>query len=171
MIMAASQQKGPQKSQQTKLQSQLKQAKKDYQQQEYQKLVNTMKPKPTLGKNAFAAFLVGGLICLIAQVIYNSFAALGLDTKAAGAATVMVMVFLGALLTGLGIYDNIGKYAGAGSIVPITGFANSIVASALEFKREGYVFGVGARMFMIAGPVLVYGFLASVIIGLFAFLF
>ncbi|MHB1418592.1 MAG: stage V sporulation protein AC [Bacillota bacterium] len=161
----------PGKPQQTKLQYQLEQAKKDYQQQEYQLLVDAVKPKTAIVKNALAAFLVGGLICLIAQLILNSFVIAGMAAKAAGSAAVVVMVFLGALLTGLGIYDNIGRFAGAGSIVPITGFANSIVSPALEFKREGYIFGVGSRMFTIAGPVLVYGFLASVIIGLFAFLF
>lgn len=94
----------------------------------------------------------------------------GLVEQDASAAVVMIMVFLGALLTGLGVYDNIVKVGGAGAIVPITGFANSIVAPALEFKREGFVYGVGARMFTIAGPVLVYGFLTSIIIGLLRFI-
>jgi len=88
----------------------------------------------------------------------------------AGAATSIVLIFLGAILTGIGVYDDIGKRAGAGSIIPITGFANSIVAAAMEFKREGYVFGVGARMFQVAGPVLVYGITTGVVVGLVAFL-
>lgn len=155
---------------QQKLQQQLEQAQKQYQQQEYQQMVNNTKPKSAVLKNGFYAFLVGGLISAIAQVFTNLFVGWGLSQKEAGSATVMVMVFIGALLTGLGIYDNIAKVAGAGSIIPITGFANSIVSPALEFKREGFVFGVGSRMFTIAGPVLVYGFVTSVIIGLVAFI-
>ncbi|KKM08891.1 hypothetical protein SY88_22470 [Clostridiales bacterium PH28_bin88] len=147
----------------------MQQSSEQYQQQAYQQLANRFKPKPTYVKNLVGAFVVGGLISLIAQLILNLFKMGGLVQKDASTATVMIMVFLGAFLTGLGIYDNIGRFAGAGSIIPITGFANSIVAPALEFKREGFIFGVGARMFTIAGPVLVYGFVISVIIGLIAF--
>lgn len=143
--------------------SELQKKKKE---QKYQQLVNASKPKPTYGRNLLGAFLVGGAISLVGQVFLSIFAAAGLSKIDAGAATAAVMVFLGALLTGLGVYDNIAKVAGAGSIIPITGFANSIVSPALEFKREGYVFGVGSKMFIVAGPVLVYGFLVSVIIGL-----
>ncbi|WP_227767792.1 stage V sporulation protein AC [Zhaonella formicivorans] len=133
-------------------------------------MVNAVKPKPPLVRNAVGAFLVGGMICLIAQLFLNAFVGLGLPQKEASTATTVVMVFLGALLTGVGIYDNIAKFAGAGSIIPITGFANSIVSPALEFKREGFVYGVAAKMFTIAGPVLAYGFLVSIIVGLIYYL-
>lgn len=137
---------------------------------EYQNLVNRVKPKPPILENCLWAFGVGGLICVIAQFILNYLLRLGMDKVDAGSATAVIMIFLGALLTGLGIYDKIGQKAGAGSIVPITGFANVIVASAMEFKREGYIFGVGARIFSIAGPTLLFGFAASVLIGLIAFI-
>jgi len=143
---------------------------KKRQQQHYQQLVNEIKPKPPVLRNAVNAFWVGGLICTIGQVFLNLFLGAGLDQIDAGAATAAVMVFAGALLTGLGIYDNIGRIGGAGSIVPITGFANSMVSPALEFKREGFVFGTAARMFSITGPVLVYGFVISVMIGLIYYL-
>lgn len=142
---------------------------KDHQQQSqhFQKLRQKNTPKPPLVKNVLWAFCVGGAICVIGQVIQNYLiSAWGFTLKEAGAPTASVLVFLGALFTGLGVYDELGKRAGAGSIVPITGFANSIVAPALEFKREGYVFGVGAKMFVIAGPVIVYGLITAVIIGL-----
>ncbi|WP_366922414.1 stage V sporulation protein AC [Metallumcola ferriviriculae] len=151
------------------LDKQFQQAKKQAEQQEYQQLAQQVKPSQTWLKNAVAAFVVGGAITAIAQIIQNLFQAGGLTSKEAGTSTLVVMVFLGAFFTGLGIYDNLGKFAGAGSIVPITGFANSIVAPALEFKREGYVYGVAAKMFTVAGPVLVYGFVVSVIIGLVTF--
>lgn len=127
---------------------------------------NQVKPQPPLLKNLVWAFLVGGLICVIGQVVLNYFVDLGMSKKEAAAPTSAVMVFLGAFFTGLGIYDELGKRAGAGSVVPITGFANSIVAPAMEFKREGYVFGIGAKMFVIAGPVLVYGMVTSFVIGI-----
>ena len=135
--------------------------------QQFQKLVQKNTPKPTILKNVFWAFLVGGFICVVGQAVQDYFiTAWGLAIKDAAAPTTVVMVFLGALLTALGVYDELGKYAGAGSIVPITGFANSIVAPAMEFKREGYIFGVGAKMFIIAGPVIVYGSITAVIIGI-----
>lgn len=133
---------------------------------EYKEYVNKKIPKPNYLKNSLWAFFVGGLICTFAQFIFNTLKASGLNKTDANTVTVIIMVFLGAFLTGLGIYDKLGKRAGAGSIVPISGFANSIVAPAMEFKREGYVLGVGAKMFSLAGPVLVYGFGSSVIIGL-----
>ncbi len=136
----------------------------------YQKLVKPLLPKQTVVKNTIIAFVVGGLICVIGQAITNTVISLGLGTKEAGTVTSAILVFSGALLTGLGIYDEIGRFAGAGSIVPITGFANSIVSSALEFKREGYVYGVGAHLFTIAGPVLVYGTVISVFIGVIYYL-
>lgn len=133
---------------------------------DYQKLVDDVSPKPTVVKNVVWAFLVGGLICLLGQMLQNYFMdSFGLEKKEAAQAVVIVIIFMGAFLTGLGVYDEIGKRAGAGSIVPISGFANSIVAPAMEFRREGLIFGVGAKMFVIAGPVIVYGVTAAVIIG------
>lgn len=151
------------------LAEQVMQQKKIYDQQAYQQLVDSVKPKPKVLVNVLNAFWVGGSITALAQIITLLFSATGLNPRDAATATLIVMIFLGAFLTGLGVYDKIGKFAGAGSIIPITGFANSIVAPALEFKREGYVFGVGARLFSIAGPVLVYGFVVSVLIGLIAY--
>ncbi len=139
---------------------------KTAQQEEYHHLVNRIKPKPPILKNCVWAFVVGGLICVIGQLIMNYLLSTGINKVDAGSLTAIIMIFLGALLTGLGVYDDLGQKAGAGSIVPITGFANAIVASAMEFKREGYIFGVGARIFSIAGPTLLFGFVASVLIGL-----
>jgi len=134
--------------------------------QQYQSMVDQVNPKPPLLKNCTWAFCVGGLICVIGEGILDIFLSYGLDKDDAAMWTSVILIFLGALLTGLDVYDSIGKYAGAGSIVPITGFSNSIVAPAMEYKKEGYVLGVGAKMFTIAGPVIVYGVIASVIIGL-----
>lgn len=131
----------------------------------YEAEFNRIKPKPPLLKNMVWAFVVGGLICTLGQVVQNYFMDLGFAKKEAAAPTAAVMIFLGAFFTGLGVYDELGRKAGAGSIVPITGFANSIVAPAMEFKREGYVFGLGAKMFLIAGPVIVYGLVTSVVVG------
>jgi len=133
--------------------------------QKYQDKFNQINPKAPLLKNIIWAFAVGGLICTLGQFILNYFVSMGLDKKSAAGASSAVLIFLSALLTGLGWYDELGKRAGAGSIVPITGFANSIVAPAMEFKREGFVFGVGAKMFVVAGPVLVYGTATAVISG------
>ncbi len=138
---------------------------------EYQEMVARVKPKPPVLRNSLWAFFIGGLICTVGQGILELFKATGLNAEEAQAATSIVLIGVGAVLTGLGVYDELGKVAGAGSIVPITGFANSIVAAAMEFKREGYVFGVGARMFQVAGPVLVYGITTGVLIGLAAYLF
>ena len=133
---------------------------------EYGKLISNMAPKSPIVKDCFNAFWIGGLICTIGQLIMNGYAALGLDKTDAGTATSMSLVFLSALLTGLSLYDNIAKHAGAGTLVPITGFANAIAAPAVEFKTEGFVLGVGAKIFQIAGPVIVYGVSASVVYGL-----
>lgn len=138
-------------------------------QQDYQNYVNQKMQKPPYLHNAIMAFLVGGAICTIGQFFLNIYMSKGLSLKEAGAPTAATMVLIGAFLTGIGVYDDIGKRAGAGSIVPITGFANSIVSPAIEFKREGYVFGVASKMFVIAGPVIVYGLSASVIVGLIYF--
>ncbi|NLO83765.1 MAG: stage V sporulation protein AC [Clostridiales bacterium] len=134
---------------------------------EYQIYVQRKMPTSNLLRDCIMAFLVGGFICTIGQFINNlGKGFFGFNTEEASAFTSITMIFLGALLTGLGVYDDIGKYGGAGSVVPITGFANSIVSPAMEFKREGYVFGVGAKLFSIAGPVLIYGISASVLVGL-----
>lgn len=134
---------------------------------QYKQYVEKMSPKPTYLKNIIMAFLVGGLICCIGQGINDFYMKIiSLDKLAAASATSMTLIFIGAFLTGLGVYDLIGKRAGAGSIIPITGFANSIVSPAMEFKKEGYVTGVGANLFKIAGPVLVYGISSSIICGL-----
>lgn len=133
---------------------------------EYAKMVEQMSPKSHILRDCARAFWVGGVICTIGQLITNIIKSLGYNQDEAAMFTTIILVFLGILLTGLDIYDSIGKYAGAGSIVPITGFANSMVSPAIEFKKEGYVFGVGARMFTIAGPVIVYGVITSVIVGI-----
>ena len=133
---------------------------------EYEKLVEDMSPKSPIVKDCLNAFWIGGLICTLGQLILNGYKALGLGETDAGTATSMSLVAISALLTGLSLYDNIAKYAGAGTLVPITGFANSIAAPAVEFKTEGFILGVGAKMFTIAGPVIVYGVSASVVYGL-----
>lgn len=133
---------------------------------EYGKLVQDLSPRSPIWKDCLMAFLIGGLICTVGQLIMDGYAALGLDKTDAGTATSMTLVAVSALLTGLSLYDNIAKHAGAGTLVPITGFANSIAAPAVEFKTEGMVLGVGAKIFQIAGPVIVYGVSASVIYGL-----
>ena len=133
---------------------------------EYGQLVKELMPKSPIRKNCCNAFAVGGLICVIGQFFMNRYSDMGLDQEMAGTAVSMTLVALSALLTGLSVYDNIAKYAGAGTLVPITGFANSIAAPAVEFKTEGFILGVGAKMFTIAGPVIVYGVSASVIYGI-----
>ncbi len=132
---------------------------------EYKKYVEKKTPDSSLAKDMFFAFLIGGIICLIGQCITKGYLALGIAKQTASTLTSVTLVFAGALLTGLGIYDKIAKVAGAGTIVPITGFANSVVSPAMEFKSEGYVLGLAAKMFIIAGPVIVYGVLSSVIVG------
>ena len=136
----------------------------------YAQLVERFAPRSEMGVGLFRAFWVGGTICAIGQVImdlYTNWLQLGMQV--ASTATSITLVFLSALLTGIGVYDRIGKYAGAGSIVPITGFANSVVSPAMEFRREGLVMGVGAKLFTLAGPVLVYGISGSIIVGLIMF--
>ena len=133
---------------------------------QYARLVEDMSPKSPSWKNCLNAFWIGGLICAIGQGILNGYLALGLDKEAAGTAMSMTLVAISALLTGLSLYDDIAKHAGAGTLVPITGFANAISAPAVEFKTEGFILGVGAKMFTIAGPGIVYGVSASVVYGL-----
>ncbi|PKM80122.1 MAG: stage V sporulation protein AC [Firmicutes bacterium HGW-Firmicutes-14] len=140
------------------------------QESEYREMVNRIKPKPPLLRNILGAFVIGGAICTLGQALINFYLSFGLDKTGAGAAASATLIFLAALLTGLGIYDSIAKYAGAGTIVPITGFANSIVAPALEYRREGMVFGVGQKMFTLAGPVLIFGFVTAWIAGLIAYI-
>lgn len=138
---------------------------------EYQKYVEEKSPKSSITRHVFLAFLVGGLICLAAQGLVALFKYWGMDEKTAATVAMISMVFLGAALTGIGVYDKIAKHAGAGTVVPITGFANSIVSAAMEFKAEGFVTGLGAKMFTVAGPVIVFGTIASVVVGLVHFLF
>ena len=132
---------------------------------EYQKLVDAHSPKSPLLKDCINAFWIGGLICVLGQLLTNGYGALGLEKTDAATAASMTLVAISALLTGLSLYDDIAKVAGAGTLVPITGFANSIAAPAVEFKTEGFVLGVGAKIFTIAGPVIVYGVSASVVYG------
>ena len=133
---------------------------------EYERLVNAKaKPSP-MGKNLLWAFLVGGGISTLGQLLMNLYSGWGLDQDQAGTAVSVTLIFLAALFTGLGWFDKLAKHAGAGTLVPITGFANAVVSPALEFSSEGLVMGVGAKLFVIAGPVLVYGISASVVYGL-----
>ena len=137
----------------------------------YLKYVSSVSPRSNEKKSLFRSFWVGGFICCIGQTVRYLFEyAFGLSGDELAAYVSMVMIFLGALLTGFGIYDRIGKYAGGGSIVPITGFANSVVSPAMEFKTEGFVYGVASKMFVIAGPIIVFGVAASVLVGLIFFI-
>ena len=134
---------------------------------EYNKLVERKSPKSNILYDCFKAFWVGGTICLVGEIVSTSLKSFfQMEKTEVSTWTCIIMIFLGALLTGIGVYDKIGKYAGAGSSVPITGFANGITSSAMEFKTEGFVLGTGAKMFAIAGPVIVYGTVASVVYGI-----
>lgn len=134
-------------------------------QKEYNQYVKEMSPNSPIWKDVILAFCIGGLICVVGQMVMNGFTAVGLDETNAGSATSITLVFLSALLTALSVYDDLAKFAGAGTLVPITGFANAVVSPAVEFKSEGFILGVGAKMFTIAGPVIVYGTTASVVYG------
>ena len=140
-------------------------------QKEYQDYVNQKSPNSPIWKNCFNAFGVGGLICTIGQFIMEICKYRGLDNEISSTITSIILIFLSAFLTALNIFNKIGKFAGAGSLVPITGFANSIVSPAMEYKSEGYVMGVGAKMFTVAGPVLVYGISASILVGIIYLIF
>lgn len=131
----------------------------------YAKHVQKYHPKPAYLRNFVAAFLVGGLICAFGQALFELFRSFGLNDVEAGLRMAVVLIFLSALATGLGVYDELGRFAGAGSAIPITGFANSIVSPAMEFAREGYVLGMAAQLFAIAGPVIVYGVASAVVVG------
>lgn len=135
-------------------------------QKEYSRLVERMSPKSPILRDCVDAFWIGGLICTVGQVFMNWYASMGLEKTEAGTAASMSLVVLSALLTGLSLYDDIAKHAGAGTLVPITGFANSIAAPAVEFKTEGWILGLGAKIFQIAGPVIAYGTVASVVYGI-----
>ncbi len=137
----------------------------------YDQLAKSKTPSSPTWKNCICAFIIGGLICVVGQVIVNFVKSQGADQRTASTLASCTIVFLGALFTGLGLYDKLAKYAGAGTIVPISGFANSIVSPAMEFKSEGLVLGVAAKMFVIAGPVIVYGVVSSVLYGLIYWLF
>jgi stage V sporulation protein AC len=133
----------------------------------YIEYVSSITPKTNEKRSLFRAFWVGGTICVIGQLIrYLLEFFLGLYGDALASVTSIILIFLGSLLTGLGVYDRIGKYAGGGSIVPITGFANSVVSPAMEFKTEGYIYGLAAKMFTIAGPIIVFGVSGSVLVGI-----
>ena len=135
-------------------------------QKEYDQMSKKASPNSKSWINIPMAFLVGGLICTLGEVILNIFTHFGAEKEAAGAWASIILVFLSALFTGLGIYEKLAKHAGAGTLVPITGFANAVVSSAIESKSEGYILGVGAKIFTRAGPVILYGTTASVIYGL-----
>lgn len=138
---------------------------------QYSDYVDKKTPNSPILKNCFNAFWVGGLICSIGQVIFDFCKFNGMDETSCSTTVSIILIALSAILTGLNIFNKIGKFAGAGSLVPITGFANSIVAPAIEYKSEGYVMGVGAKMFTVAGPVLVFGISTAVIVGIIAKLF
>ena len=138
---------------------------------EYNAYVQRLAPKSPIWKDLLNAFWTGGLICVLGQLIQNGWAAAGLDKDAAGSATAISLIFLSAVLTALSVYNCIAKFAGAGTLVPITGFANSVVSPAMEYRSEGLVTGMAAKMFTIAGPVIVYGVAAGVLDGLIIWLF
>lgn len=139
---------------------------KKEQQKQYEKYVKEVTPTHNLFLNMGKAFFTGGLICLIGQFILNYAKNMGLDKETSGSWCSLILILLSVLLTGLNIYPKIGKFGGAGSLVPITGFAKSVAAPAIEFKAEGQIFGIGCKIFTIAGPVILYGTLSSWILGI-----
>lgn len=132
---------------------------------EYDKIVKKNSPKSKLFTNCIKAFLIGGTICTLGQILFTVYQNLGLDEKMSKTLVSVSLIFLGILLTAIGVYDKIAKHGGAGTLVPITGFANAVASPAIEFKSEGYIAGLGAKLFIIAGPVIVYGVSASIIYG------
>nr|WP_326186386.1 stage V sporulation protein AC [uncultured Oscillibacter sp.] len=138
---------------------------------EYQRYVQQRSKKSPIVKDVALAFLIGGAICVVGQAVQNGWSAAGLNQEDAGTATSCTMVFLSALLTGLNLYNKLARFGGAGTLVPITGFANAVVSPAIDFKSEGFVTGMAAKMFLVAGPVIVFGTLASVIYGVILKLF
>ena len=139
--------------------------------EDYQKYVDQKTPNSPILKNCFNAFWVGGLICSIGQIIFEFCKMRGIEESNSYTIVSILLIFLSAFLTSLNVFNRIGKFAGAGSLVPITGFANSIVSPAMEYKSEGYVLGVGAKMFTVAGPVLVYGISSGIIVGIIYLIF
>jgi stage V sporulation protein AC len=137
----------------------------------YQEYVDKKSPNSPIFKNCFNAFWVGGLICSIGQIISDICKYRGLDSALSGTIVSIILIGFSAFLTGLNIFNKIGKFAGAGSLIPITGFANSIVSPAMEYKSEGYIMGVGGKMFTVAGPVLVFGISTSIIVGIIYLIF
>lgn len=142
-----------------------------YDKESYKQVVDEFTPKNKMLKNCIWAFIFGGAICLLGEVIKNIFVLFNVPENDAGPMSSVALVFLSALLTGLGWYDKLGKIGGAGTVVPITGFANSVVSPALEYKREGYVLGTAANIFKLAGPVLVFGYLSAFIVGILSLFF
>ena len=138
---------------------------------DYQKYVEQKSPNYTIFKNCFNAFWVGGLICTIGQIIMNICKSKGFSVEISGTIVSIILIGISAFLTSLNIFNKIGKFAGAGSLIPITGFANSIVSPSMEYKSEGYIMGVGGKMFTVAGPVLVFGISTSIIVGLIYMIF
>lgn len=138
---------------------------------DYQRLVQQLAPKPNVAQIVSRAFLVGGTICLAGQFVFDYFRTVQPTENEAVAATLAAMIFFGVVLTALGVYDNVGELGGMGAAVPITGFANSVASAAMDFRREGFVLGMGAKMFVVAGPVIVFGIVAGVLTGLAVVLF
>lgn len=138
---------------------------------EYNDLISKKAEKSPILKNIFFAFIIGGLICMLGQFIFDQMLNLNIGKEKAGTITSISLIFIGAFLTAINLYSRLGKIAGAGSTIPITGFSNSVVSPAIEFKSEGYILGIGANMFKIAGPVLVYGITTSVILGFIYYIF
>lgn len=138
---------------------------------DFRKKVEKESPKSPIVKDCIFAFIVGGIICCIGQLVMNLLAIYGTSNDDTGIYTSSVMIIIAAVLTGLGLYGKLGKYAGAGSAIPITGFSNSISSAAIEFKKEGWILGVGAKIFIIAGPVILYGLAASVVVGIVYYIF
>ncbi len=141
-----------------------------YEKDLYKKMVDEVSPPSKIIKDCIYAFFVGGSICTVGQFIQNTLIGYNVSEKMASTYTSVILIFFGVLLTGLTLYEKLGKRAGAGSIVPITGFANSVASPAMEFKKEGWIAGVGAKMFVLAGPVLLYGVLTSIIVGIFYYI-
>ena len=143
----------------------------DMSNKDYDKFVQARAAKSPVVKNCIFAFLIGGAICTLGQAIMDGFLSLGLEKTDAGTATSVSLVALSALLTGLNLYNKLGRYGGAGTLVPITGFANAVVSPAIDFKTEGIITGMAAKMFTVAGPVIVFGVTASVIYGVILMIF
>lgn len=139
--------------------------------QKYKKMVEKASPNSPIISNCIKAFIVGGIICVIGEVINNLFQIFNFSKEDCGLYTSCILIFAASMLTGTGLYSKLGKFAGAGSIVPITGFSNSVTSPAIEFKKEGFVLGVGAKIFLIAGPVILYGVLTSILVGIIYYFF